>query len=145
MSIYTGRLVLSVRLGISVLRAIQRASPRAHSDFVKLILKTFCHHRFLWRWPTHRATLGYLSHISIETQFVLIILSKNLILLCLINVRPHHLKLPDNLHRFPNIETKRFKALINEYLTLLRDLILCDCIKVRKTLMQKSSNILNLL
>ena len=64
----------------------------------------------------------------IESCLVLVRLPKQLVRLSLIDVRPHHFKLLDNLHSLSDIELEGFEALVNEYLTFLCNLILGDTV-----------------
>ena len=70
---------------------------------------------------------------------------KDFVLVALIDVGPHHLELFDDFHGLSDVERQWLEGLVNEYFALLSDLILGYVIQVGKALMQKGSNVLNLL
>ena len=72
------------------------------------------------------------------------IFAKNIVM-WLINIRPHHLKLSHDLHRFSNIKLRRLKTLIYEYFTLLGHLVFSDAVKICKRFVQECCDILNFL
>ena len=84
-------------------------------------------------------------NITVEPKLVGIVLPKNLVLLALVDVRPHHLELSNYLHCLSNIQTKRLERLVDENLTLLSDLIFRNAIQICKRLVQEGSDVLNLL
>lgn len=147
------RSVLSI-IRRAVVGACRVSSGARVSPFVDLVLKTFRDHLTHHRCCARRLRCWILVLVqrrfrwldsSIEAQLVLIIMAKDLVLLRLVNIRPHHLKLSYNLHSLTNVQRQRFEGLINEYFTLLRHLVLSDVIQVGEALMQKCGDILYLL
>ena len=60
-------------------------------------------------------------------------------------IGPDHFKLLNNFHGFFNVQGKRLVCFFKVDFTLLNNLVFSDSIKIRKRLVQESSDVLNLL